>query len=316
MKSSFLLTLVLSALAANVALAQISTKPSAQDLKPNTKTSFQKFSDRLKIGYFGVLTTPHFDDMEKGQWRNAAISPEYGNAPKGQAKNQDTWPTNIWNQISFNFNFGAKMNFVVNPRFMVPLASSRDMKEPEDRALIMVDDVLVGFQGVVYSSEDKKFNLWIRPGMRLPTSKASRNSGNGGFGNTTRQLEIGYNPTYDFNKTWQLGIFGQVRQWVYEERYTYARLRFYTAPYVQYTINDTTRLQAYYEHMWENFRNWESVNDKKPVFKDKWQNIMLGVSHDITSKFNVMPFVNCFVNDTPITDKSFWVGAWISYQIK
>ncbi len=316
MKSSFLLTLVLSALAANVALAQITTKPSAQDLKPNTKTSFQKFSDRLKIGYFGVLTTPHFDDMEKGQWRNGAISPEYGNAPKGDAKNQDTWPTNIWNQISFNFNFGAKMNFVVNPRFMVPLASSRDMKEPEDRALIMVDDVLVGFQGVVYSSEDKKFNLWIRPGMRLPTSKASRNSGNGGFGNTTRQLEIGYNPTYDFNKTWQLGIFGQVRQWVYEERYTYARLRFYTAPYIQYTINDTTRLQAYYEHMWENFRNWESINDKKPVFKDKWQNIMLGVSHDITPKFNVMPFVNCFVNDTPITDKSFWIGAWISYQIK
>jgi hypothetical protein len=316
MKSSFLFTLVLSALAANVALAQISTKPSAQDLKPNTKTSFQKFSDRLKIGYFGVLTTPHFDDMEKGQWRNAAISPEYGNAKKGEQKNHDTWPTNMWNQISFNFNFGAKMNFVVNPRFMVPLTSSRDMKEPEDRALIMIDDMLIGFQGVVLSSDDKKFNLWIRPGMRLPTSRASRNSGNGGFGNTTRQLELGYNPTYDFNKTWQLGIFGQVRQWVYEERYTLARVRLYTAPYVQYTINDTSRVQVYYEHMYENFRRQESVNNLKPLFLDKWQNVMAGVSHDITPKFNIFPYLGVFVNDGPITDKSMWLGAWISYQIK
>lgn len=316
MKSSFLLTLVLSALAANVALAQITTRPSTQDLKPNTKTTFQKFSDRLRISYFGVLTTPHFDDMEKGQWRNAAISPEYGNAPKGEHKNQDTWPTNLWNQISFNFNFGAKMNFVVNPRFMIPLAASRDMKEPEDRALIMIDDILLGFQGVVYSSEDKKFNLWIRPGMRLPTSRASRNSGNGGFGNTTRQLEVGYNPTYDFSKTWQLGVFGQVRQWVYDERYTEGRVRFYTAPYVQYTIDDVSRVQVYYEHMWENFRNQQSVNDKDPVYKDKWQSVMAGYSRDITPKFNVFPYVTCFVNDTPITDKSFFLGAWISYQIK
>jgi hypothetical protein len=190
------------------------------------------------------------------------------------------------------------------------------MKEPEDRALIMIDDVLVGFQGVVYSSDDKKFNLWIRPGMRLPTSRASRNSNNGGFGNTTRQLEIGYNPTYDFNKKWAVGIFGQVRQWVYEERLSDARLRFYTAPYVQYTIDDTSRVQVYYEHMYENFRRQDNVNNLDPLYLDKWQSIMIGYSKDITSKFNVMPYVTTFINDTPITDKSVFLGAWISYQIK
>jgi hypothetical protein len=316
MKSSFLISLVLTALFANVAWGQLSTKPSAEDLKPNTKTHFDKFSDRLKIGYFGVLTTPHFDDMEKGQWRNAAISPELGNAPKGEHKNQDTWPTNMWNQISFNYNFGAKMNFVINPRFMVPLANGRDMKAPEDRSFIMLDDFLIGFQGVVYSTDDKKFNLWIRPGMRMPTSRASRNSVNSGFGNLSRQLELGANPTYDFNKKWQLGAFTQWRMWVYEERYNWSRFRFYTAPYIQYTITDTTRVQAYYENMYENTKRWKSVNGKKPVFQDIWQNVYVGVSHDVTSKFNVFPYISCFVNDTPVTDKSLWIGAWVSYQIK
>ena len=34
-------------------------------MKPQEKKTFDKFYDRLKIGWFGVLTTPHFDDMEK-----------------------------------------------------------------------------------------------------------------------------------------------------------------------------------------------------------------------------------------------------------
>lgn len=342
MKSSFLITLVLL-LASPVAMAQTpaahkasmqvkNTKKTPAPVKPAPKsaattvvnpatqivekTSFEKFSDRLRIGYFGVLTTPHLDDIEKGQWRNAAISPTFGNAPKGEGKNQDTWPTNMWNQISFNYNFGAKLNFVVNPRFMVPLASAPDMKEPEDRALIMLDDLLVGFQGVIVSSTDKKFNLWIRPGVRLPTSRASRNSNNGGFGRLTNQTEVAYLPTYDFNKKWQVGLFGMVRQWNYEDRYNWSRFRFYNAPYVQYAFDDTTRLQVYYESMLENRRRWESINDKKPYLQDVWQNVMVGMNKDVTSKLNIYPYAAVFVDDTPITDKSIWFGAWISYQIK
>ena len=314
MKSISLLILLLTASTTSVALAQMTTKPSAEDLKP--KSSFQKFSDRLKIGYFGVVTTPHLDDIQKGQWRNGAISPEFGNAPSGEQKNHDTWPTNIWHQISFNYNFGAKMNFVFNPRFMTPLADNRDMQFPEDRSWLEIEDFLVGFQGVVYSSDDKKFNLWIRPGVRLPTSRASRNSGNGGFGATTHQLELASLPTYDFNKTWQIGLFSQIRNWVYDDRYNYARMRIYTAPFIQYTIDDVSRLQLYYENMLENQRRWKSLNGLEPMFKDVWQNVYLGYSRDITPKFNVMPYASVFVNDVPITDKSVWFGAQISYSIK
>jgi hypothetical protein len=316
MKSSFLLTIALSALTVNVAWAQLTTKPSAEDLKRNEKTTFDKFSDRLKIGYYGAFTSPHLDDIEKGQWRNAAISPEYGNAPKGEQKNHDTWPANLWNQVSFNFNFGAKLNFVFNPRFMTPLAHSRDMKEPEDRAFLMMDDFLVGFQGVILSTDDKKFNLWIRPGVRIPTSRASRNSGQRGAGTITHQTELAYNATYDFNKTWQLGLFGQFRQWVIEDQYGFDRFRIYTAPFIQYTIDDTTRIMTYYENMMETDRRGKPANDRDPVWKDVWQNVMLGVSKDITPKLNIYPYIAGFVNDKPFTDKSLWFGAWISYQIK
>lgn len=316
MKSISLLFLILTATSTSVALAQMTMKPSPDDLKP--KTSFQKFSDRLKIGYFGVVTTPHLDDIEKGHWNNAAISPEFGQTPEGDGKNRDTWPANVWHQIGFNYNFGAKMNFVFNPRFMTPLATPTDMKDPEDRSFIELEDIFLGFQGVVYASEDKKFNLFIRPGMRLPVSRGSRNfpNGNPTFGALTQQVELSLLPSYDFNSTWQIGIFNQNRVWIYDDRYNYSRVRIYTAPYIQYTINDVSRIQLYYESMLENSRRWESINGSKPMFTDLWQNVYVGYSRDYTSKFSAMPFVSVFVDDTPITDKSVWFGAQISYSIK
>lgn len=322
MNSSFLLVLIFTALTVNVASAQMSTMPSPKEMAPQKKAStFDSFYERLKIGWFGVVTTPHLDDIEKGQWRNAATSPQYGNAPKGEQKNHDTWPTNVWNQISFRYRFGGKMDFVFNPRFMVPLAGPRDMTAPEHRALIMLDDFFVGFQGVVYTSTDSKFNLFMRTGLRLPVSRASRNSTQGSAGAGTsqtlsNQAEVVYNVTYDFTKKWQLGIFGQFRQWVVEDQFGFDRFRIYTAPYVQYTLDDVSRVAVYYENIMETDRRSKPADDRDPVFKNKWQNIFVGYNRDYTAKFNAMPYVGVFVNDKPITDKSVWFGAWLSYTIK
>ncbi|HXH32490.1 MAG TPA: hypothetical protein VNJ01_16945 [Bacteriovoracaceae bacterium] len=276
-----------------------------------TRNDFQKFYDRLKISYFGVLTTPTLKDMSDGEWENGALSPEFSGGT-----NRDTWPTNMWNQVSFNYNFGAKMNFVFNPRWMTPLAHPVDMQEPEDRSLIALEDFLVGFQGVVASSEDKKFNLWIRPGLRLPTSRASRNSNNAGFGQLTHQLELAFLPTYDFNKTVQVGMFGQVRSWIYEDRYNISRLRISTSPMLQITLDDTTKWVTYYNHILENNKRFKSINGKNPVFKDVWQGVMTGISKDVTKKLNIYPYVEAFVNDVPFSTNSVYVGAWISYSIK
>jgi hypothetical protein len=306
MKSSFLLTIVLALLPV-IGSAQITAKSKRRVVQK--KSSFDKFYDRLRIGYFGVFTSPNFHEMKNDRWKNAAISKQYSGGT-----NKDTWPTNIWHQVSFNYNFGAKMNFVVNPRFMTPLLNGRDMKAPEDRSFIMIDDVLVGFQGV-FSSDDKKFNFWIRPGVRLPTSRASRNSGNGGAGTTTHQIDISYNPTYDFDKTWQLGMFGQLRQWVIDDQYGFDRFRIISNPYIQYTINDVSKIQVYYENFLETDRRSKPADDRDPVFKDQWQNVTVGYARDVTSKLNLFPFIGCFI-DQPLTDKSLWIGSWISYQIK
>lgn len=291
------------------ALAQMSTRPSPKEMLPAKKSTFDSFYERLRIGYFGVVTTPQLSDIRDGNWQNAATY-------TGDGINRDTAPTNLWNQLSFNYNFGAKMSFVVNPRFIVPIVSEKNQGAGDDRSFIWMDDVLVGFQGVVASSEDKSINLWMRPGIRLPTSRGSQNSAQAGAGTLTNNIEIAYSLTYDLNKTWQLSMFGQIRQWIIDDQFGTTRFRFYTSPYVQYTISDVSRLLLYYESMLETDRRSRPASDRKPVFKDIWQNSYLGYSYDITPKFNVMPFVSVFVKDTPITDKSVWLGAWISYQIK
>jgi hypothetical protein len=313
MKSSSFFIITLSILLYQTAFAQMSTRPSPKDIEADKKSSFQKFHDRLRIGFFSVITAPTLYDIEKGNYQYAAASREFSTYDR----NRDSAGLNLWNQLSFNYNFGAKMNFVVNPRFSLWPVRGEDTTQNPDNSFIIMEDTLIGFQGVPFSSQDKKFNFWVRPGIRLPNSRGSRNSGNGGFGTTTNNIEIAYYPSYDFNKTWQVGIFGQFRQWVFEDRLNYTRFRFYTAPYVQYTMNDTTRFQAYYESIIDNPRRWRSNGNKKsPVFKDLWQNIFVGVSHDVTPKFNIFPFLGCFTDNKGLTSKDFWLGAWISYQIK
>jgi hypothetical protein len=324
MKSSFLLIALAIFSWTSQVFAQMSLRPNPKDMLP--ESSFEKFHKRLRISYFGIFTSPHMGDLKYSRFRNAALSPEFTGG-----SNQDSWPMNMWNQINFAYNFGAKLSFSFIPRWMTPLAHPEFMKG-EDRSLIALEDFLVGFGGVIHTSEDKKFNLWIRPGIRLPTSRVSRNSGQDGAGTLSHNLEIAYLPTYDFNKTWQLGIFGQVRQWVIEDHYDFTRFRFYTAPFIQYTLSDVSRLQLYYEHIWETNRRNKPVGDRDPVFKDMWQNVFLGYSRDITPKFNAMPFIGVFVNDKParinitpsdlgssdvrINEKSIWFGAWISYTFK
>lgn len=310
MKSSFILLIALCACVSTAWTAPIAIKADADAQK---KTSFDQFYDRLRISYFGIFTSPHFADIYRGYVKSAATSPETAQSKVGETQNRDTAPTNFWNQVGFRYTTGAKLDFVFNTRFSVNLA---DGPKGEKTEVIVLDDFLTGFQGVVYTSEDKKFNLWIRPGVRLPTSSLSRTSTNSGFGKITYQPELAYLPTYDFNKKWQVGIFGQFRNWVYENRYNISRFRFYTAPFVQYSFNDTTRFQWYYENLIENNKRFESINGKKPVFKDYVQDFMIGINHDVNKKLNLFPYLGVFIDDPHFSSKSFFVGAWITYQIK
>jgi hypothetical protein len=68
--------------------------------------------------------------------------------------------------------------------------------------------------------------------------------------------------------------------------------------------------------MLENNKRWESINGKKPSYRNVWQNAYIGVAKDVTPKLNLFPYISAFVNDVPFSMRSFWAGLWISYSIK
>jgi hypothetical protein len=309
MKISTVFFSILSSLLFSTAFAQTRNAKFAVEEK-DTKTSFDRFADRLSISYFGVLTTPPLEDWNSN---NAALSPEFSSGDP--CKNCDTYSFNIWSQVNFAYNFGAKFKFNIIPRWTTFFDTPSDQGRGS-RETILLEDALVSFSGVFFTSEDKKFTWWMRPGIRLPTSKGSRNSFNSSFGVNTQQLEWLHSITYDFSKQLQVGLFAQQRLWVFDDHYNYSRLRFFTSPYVSWTVNDTTKVQVYYENILENIRKWKSINDTEPRFQDYWQNLYVGVAKDITPKLNVFPYISAFVNDVPFSSRSLWMGAWISYSIK
>lgn len=303
--ASLLLTVSLS-VSAQTNNAKLAIAP-----ETNNKTSFEKFSERLSISYFGVLTSPPLENWDSN---NAAVSPEFsaGNDP---CKNCDTYSMNLWSQVNVAYNFGAKFKFNIIPRWTTFLDTPSDQSQG-DRGFIIPEDALVSFSGVFVSSPDKKFTWWMRPGVRLATSRGARNYNNGTWGTLTQQLEWLHSFTYDFTKEFQIGLLAQQRVWVYDDRYNLSRIRHFTSPFVSYALNDTTKVQLYYENMIENNRRWESLNNKEPVYKDVWQNAYIGVAKDITPSLNVFPFISAFVNDIPFSGRSAWVGLWVSYTIK
>lgn len=351
MKSSFLVSIVLSALVSVSAFAQtnrparakqkqrpvaVQQKPAKKAVaKPVTvpvpattqtttqavtetkaaeKSAFDKFYDRLSINYFGVYTSPV---LKKWNSANAAISKEWGDTGRKCTLNCDTYAQNVWNQVNFAYDFGWKMKFVFIPRWTVYLSNPRDMSPSagEDRAMIGLEDFLTGFAGVIWASENKKVNWFIRPAMRLPTSHFTRHYENGAFGQITNQVELAHFITYDANAQWQFGLQMQQRMWVYDYRFNPSRLRFYTSPYVQYAINEKTRVAVYYQSMIENNKRWESVNGKKPIFKDYYQDVMVAFGRDLTDRFSIMPYIGYFVDQTPHSTQNAYLGSWISYKI-
>lgn len=287
MKSSFLLALLF-----------VTTSLLAQTTQ-TTNSSFDKFYERLKVSYFGA-----YQGSSIGNWNEGAIDEEGVQDPG--------YVHNLFNQVSFNYNFGAKLNFVFNPRFTINTGSTHEHTK-ETNTLLVVEDFLSGFQGVLYTSEDKKFTYWTRIALRLPTSR------------TSRANDITFQPdwmsilTYDFDQKWQLGSYVALRHWVYEERFTAYRYRAYFAPYIQYSLDDTTKLALWYENYMENRRNLKSQNGKDPLFQKYWETVMVSVGKDVTPKLNVMPYLNYHLNNPKGADKPLdnaGVGFWVSYQIK
>ncbi len=262
------------------------------------KSSFDKFYERLKIGYFGA-----YSGSSLGEWDHRALD-VHGTKDKSYVQN-------LFNQLSFNYNFGAKLGFIINPRWTTNLASTKGYSEGS-RGLLAIEDTLAGFQGVIFTSEDKKFNWWLRAALRLPTSPGSRDA------DITYQPDFANNLSYDFDKTWQVGAFIVYRHWVFENKYNFDRYRIYTAPFVQYAMDDTARIQVWWETLADN--RTEIKNGKKvSLLKEELQDVFVGYSKDITPQFNIFPYIGFMLNTNYAYDRpadAMYLAAWISYQIK
>jgi hypothetical protein len=82
MKSPYLLAFFLSSLVSVSCLGQ------AKSTAPISKTSFDRFYERLSIGYSATYTSPNLKDWDT---RHAAISPENGDLV-GACDNCDSFP--------------------------------------------------------------------------------------------------------------------------------------------------------------------------------------------------------------------------------
>ncbi len=294
MKSIFVFVCILVVVFnAQILLAQTKSEIKKNE-KVEEKSSFDKFYDNLRIGYFGA-----YSGSSLGEWDHQALDVHGDKKPD--------YVQNLFNQLSFNYNFGAKMGFILNPRWTTNLASTKGYARGS-RGLLAIEDMLAGFQGVIVTSEDKKFNWWLRAALRLPTSRGSRDA------DITYQPDLANNFSYDFDKTWQVGAFVVYRHWVFENRYNFNRYRIYTAPFVQYAMDDSSRIQVWWETMADH-----NGQENKLAMKELLQDIFVGYNKDITPQFNIFPYIGFMLNTTYAYEKpadAMYLAAWISYQIK
>lgn len=263
----------------------------------------------IKVGYFGIFTSPNLENWNSA---NGAASPETGNASTKCNKNCDTYAMNLWNQISLTYPISKKVSLVVAPRFFMMLAHPRDNQGSSvNRSMFQLDDALVGLPITIKTG---RFKWFMRPAVRLPTSYVSRHSDNAGFGKITYQFELNNSFQFDLNPKYSLSFFMQNRHWVYENKYNFSRHRLYVSPGFTYNIDDQLRFQAYYELIYENNKRHRSINGKGTLFQDYNQDVLLGLSKDLTPALNVFPYLGAFVNDVPFSTRSLWIGAWVNYS--
>lgn len=266
--------------------------PTPEAPKPR-KSLGGRISQNLRINYWSAYTGPGLDKMDYHQVNI-----------KGE-KIPD--PHYLWNQISFNYNFGWKLNWVVNPRFSTQFGSTHDFKASEDpnnsydSGFVFLEDALTGLQGVVYSKG--KFSYWARYAVRLSTSLYSQKT------HIAYQPEIVNDFNYAITPRLQIGAYQQLRFWRYESvRYQKdARSwRAYHAPYVYYSISDFLRIDAYYNNTLDH-RGGKNINYLR---RGDFTNFEIGPNMNFTPNVSIWPYIQ--VSDRDNLWKTAQLGAWIS----
>jgi hypothetical protein len=292
----------------NFAWTQTNTVPSAEkNTIQNEESLYKHVKKNLRIRLFSEFLGHSIYKMDDKQ-------------PKTNS-NRSADPITTWNQVSFNYNFGKKLNLIVNPRFSVHLGGLQALDENDptvETNQVFAEDMLVGFQGVVYKNGD--FAYFIRPATRLPFSKFSRNT------DLVTQPEFFQDFSYNINKKWSIGSWNMIRYYIYESDVDKDRYRLYFAPYFGYNITDKAAINVYYEY--EIQHNVSPANRKDFKYtKRNFSDIYAGVTYAFTPTFSLYPFL--LIQDRQLWHERAWtnsdskshfmkstkIGLWIMAQL-
>jgi len=310
---------IVPAPAASVPVAAPAAAPA-----PEAKTQ-TLMESHLQIRYFAEVIGPNLGNT-KGLWDYPDNITDNGNYDPDNA-GQDTDPVNSWNQISFRWKVSDKYHAFINPRFTVQHGSTNRIRRANETAaaagrktsddgMFRNEDWLVGMQGVAWANAETGWSFFIRPGYRLPTSRATRNSGWMG------QLEWFHSIDWA-GKDWGFGMWHQIRLYVpsYHDPLRgdfnlnsasnqNERHRQYIALYSTYKLTDTVKAEVYYENqVGHNFAKGD-----KSYFSYKrtrqQQTANFGVSFPVNPSLSLYPFVRAYQLGTFDVD-TMGYGLWI-----
>ena len=272
------------------ASAQEKTKPQEEKIE-GWAEAVQK---KLRINYFSELLGPGFDSKD-------------GNIPevnKNGTAIANSEPTQLWNQVSFGWHVTEQWRVIFNPRFTTQLGNRDDLGSND--AIFRTEVFLTGVQGTIWSNGP--WSVWIRPGFRLPTSRATRDA------NWNGQLEwlhiLDRAPGEDTK--WGFGMWTMARSYVRTNDSTDERWRLYNAPYVTYTITDKWRAEVFYEN--EIQHNEATGKRAYNYSRQTLQSGMTGVTYKFNPSLSVFPFIR-YYTVRKFDLSTMGLGAWISAAI-
>lgn len=270
--------------------------------KVEDKSHFDKFNDRLRIIYFSIystapLTNWHADFTPVNSFKEGTKA--------GCGYNCDDYASNIFNLLILVYNYSPNASFVIQPRWSIFTGQS------SDNSLLQLEDWVVSW-GYRHKFSDE-WSIDLRPGVRLPFSRGSRNSDVAGIGDLTLQPDFLVLLNYNPNKDWSFQYILQNRFWVYEDRFNETRHRIAQTLNTNYQLTDKLQFQHYIDYWVENSNRRESLNGKSVSYKQNFFNTYAGVSYMVTPKFGVTPLIGFYPDDPNLSWHSANAQVWFLY---
>jgi len=283
----FLMTIVLSSLS-SFAIAQ-SGNIATMQTNLGSGYDISKWRENLKITYLGEAIGASMQKWDDNQYD------KYGNKTSS--------PASLWNNFGVRYKVLERTTVIFSPRFYTQIGDRNDLKPTEDQNVFVMDDFMYSISQQVYKGE--KLSYGMRISHRNPDSTSSRLS--------QIKSQVEYQNDITWLPTAALSVlnWSSFRYYVYDRDRNEQRYRFNLTTLVNYSINDSWRVQMMHE--WDmqhrapkngnSTRSWNHLQQYKDT-------VAFGVGYSIVPQLTVVPFLK-LLNDQDIRYATTQVGFWV-----